>query len=427
MKFVTMFLFACVGLHLAICPVSAQKAVQEESKNIILQAILDFSNSGDVALSLKNYKTDCDEPEEMARLLSQWYATIMHTSHDPFVSTMVTSQIQTILLKPNFESKDDVRNAEDELSFPVLKKINDDKIKSAIRLDLLQLPNNARNLVFYKRGEIKEPVLMSSWFVIMKYAFQNYTIDDIRYIRKTMSETVASIQKAAKKTVDETAQGPSVENVIQDSRRRQLCGEFNADSGIYKQFIFGDKNSATIHASGLEFPTTYFIIEKIAYIKTDKGFLQLLIESPALLIGNDTWTKGHRYSRENPPQQSCLPYTLSSSEKAELSNQICQMAAIELKGKRKLEEAAEKFLQCCNSGDPVSCNQYGVLRDLLWNDQKTALKYYEKACSMGYGGGCSNLATHEKRNGNLKKAKKLYEKACSMGFKRACLEAALME
>jgi hypothetical protein len=427
MKFMTMFLFTCVGLHLLLLPVSAQKMVQEEPKNVILQAILDFSNSDDVSLRVKKCKADCDEPKEMARLLSQWYATIMHASHDPFISAMVTSQIQTLLLKPSFDSKDDVRSAEDELSFAVSKTIDDDKLQSSIRLDLLQLPENARKLTFYRKGKIQEKILIMSWFVIMKYAFQNYTIDDIRFIRKTMSETIDSIQKAAEKTVDETAQGPSVENVIQDSQRRQLCGEFHADSGIYKRFVFGDKNSATIHASGLEIPTTYFIIENIAYIKTDKGLLKLFIESPALLIGNDTWTKGHRYSRKNPPQESCLPYTLSSSEKTELAHQICQMAAIELKGKRKFGEAARKFLQCCNAGDPVSCNQYGVLRDLLWNDQKTALKYYEKACSMGYGSGCSNIATHEKRNGNLKKAKKLYEEACSMGFKRACLEAALME
>ena len=102
----------------------------------------------------QKYKIDCYEPEEISRLLSHWYVTIVDTSHDPFVSAMLTSQIQTLLLKPSFDSKDDVRKAEDELGFPLLKKIDDDKIKSAIRLDLLQLPNTARNLVFYKRGEI---------------------------------------------------------------------------------------------------------------------------------------------------------------------------------------------------------------------------------------------------------------------------------
>ena len=223
------------------------------------------------------------------------------------------------------------------------------------------------------------------------------------------------------------ASEPLVEKIINDSRRQQLCGEFVAGSGIYNKFVFGDKNSVTIHASGLEFSTTYFILENIVFIKTDKGPLRLLIESPTLLIGNDTWTKDNSYSRENAPKKSCLPYALSSSEQTELAHQICQMAAIALQKKGKFKEAAEKYLQCCNSGDCVSCNQYGLLTDMLWNDQKTALRYYEKACSMGYGGGCSNLATYEKRKGNLKKAKKLYEKACSMGFKSACLEAALMK
>ena len=223
------------------------------------------------------------------------------------------------------------------------------------------------------------------------------------------------------------ASEPLVEKIINDSQSQQLCGEFVAGSGIYKKFVFGDKNSVTIHASGLEFPTTYFVLENIVFIKTEKGFLKLLIESSTLLTGKDTWTKGNSYSRENDPKKSCLHYALSSSEQTEMTHQICRMAAIVLQKKGKLKEAAEKYLQCCNSGDSVSCNKYGLLKAMLWNDQKTALKYYEKACSMGYGGGCSNLATYEKRKGNLKKAKKLYEKACSMDFKRACLEAVLME
>jgi TPR repeat protein len=223
------------------------------------------------------------------------------------------------------------------------------------------------------------------------------------------------------------ASEPLVEKIINDSQRQQLCGKFVAGSGIYKKFVFGDKNSVNIHASGLEFSTTYFILENIVFIKTDKGPLKLLVESPTLLTGKDTWTKGNSYSRENAPEKSCLPYALSSSEQTEMTHQICQMAAIALQKKGKLKEAAEKYLQCCNSGDYVSCNKYGLLKAMLWNDQKTALRYYEKACSMGYGGGCSNLATYEKRKGNLKKAKKLFEKACSMGFKSACFEAALME
>jgi len=131
------------------------------------------------------------------------------------------------------------------------------------------------------------------------------------------------------------ASEPLVEKIINDSQRQQLCGEFVAGSGIYKKFVFGDKNSVTIHASGLEFSTTYFILENIVFIKTDKGSLKLLIESPTLLTGKDTWTKGNSYSRENAPKKSCLPYGLSSSEQAEMTHQICQMAAIALQKKGK--------------------------------------------------------------------------------------------
>jgi len=60
MKFVTMFLFAYMGLQLSVYPVSAQKTVEEESKNVTLQVILDFSNSGDVALRVKKYGSSPD-------------------------------------------------------------------------------------------------------------------------------------------------------------------------------------------------------------------------------------------------------------------------------------------------------------------------------------------------------------------------------
>lgn len=43
----------------------------------------------------------------------------------------------------------------------------------------------------------------------------------------------------------------------------------------------------------------------------------------------------------------------------------------------------------------MSCNKYGLLKAMLWNDQKAALRYYEKACSMGFKGACLEAALME--------------------------------
>lgn len=206
MKVLKMFLFAYMGFQLLIYPVSAQKTVQEEAEKLTLQVILDFSDTGDVALDVRKSEPASYEPEEMARLLSHWYSRILHNFRNPLVGMMLTNQIQYGLLKLSFESKDDVRKAEDEFSFRLLKKIDDDKIKSSIKLHLLRLPKDKRGLDFYRKGKLSEEIPVLSWFAIMKYAFQNYNIEDINFICEVMSETIEAYRKGADPSVRENAQ-----------------------------------------------------------------------------------------------------------------------------------------------------------------------------------------------------------------------------
>lgn len=220
---------------------------------------------------------------------------------------------------------------------------------------------------------------------------------------------------------------PSLKQVVEDARRHELCGEYVADGGLYKRFIFGDGNKVVIDASGLELPTTYFVIGDLVVINTDKDYLRLTVKSPSLLDGYGMYTKGNSYTRKKKtPAQPCAAFAQDPAEQSEVENQLCYYAGVQLQGAMKFDEAAEKYLDCCNSGDAVSCNKYGTLKYLIWKDRETAFKYYRKACDSGYGGGCANLADIEKRKGNIQKAKQLYEEACAKQFKGACYKAALL-
>jgi|GEM_PF-3167559 len=215
----------------------------------------------------------------------------------------------------------------------------------------------------------------------------------------------------------------SADKIFKESRENQLCGEFIADSGTYDKFIFADKSTVSLVAMGMEFPAIYFISENIVYIKTDKAILELEIVSPILLRGKDMFTQGSTYKQDKKSDKVCIP-----PDRTELGNLVCFLNGIELKKEGKLEDASAKFLQCCNAGNAESCNHYGLLRHLVVSpDMKIAVEYYQKACAMGYGGGCSNLANMEKKRGNLSKAKQLFQEACKKGHQGSCFEALSME
>jgi hypothetical protein len=67
------------------------------------------------------------------------------------------------------------------------------------------------------------------------------------------------------------------------------------------------------------------------------------------------------------------------------------------------------------------------LKYLVFQDPKAGLAYIRKACDMGFGGGCSNLASLAKRRGNKDEARKLYQEACDKGDMRGCIEGKLLD
>lgn len=209
----------------------------------------------------------------------------------------------------------------------------------------------------------------------------------------------------------------SLDKIFKESKEKQLCGEFTSDGGIYDKLIFSDKNNVTMVSSVMEFPWIHYISDGVVHIKTDKAFLEFEIKSPNLIIGKDMFTKGHTYKKVGSAKKSCLP-----PEKAEMKNLICYTTGVLLQKKGKINEAAEQYLSCCNSGHAESCNNHGVLKTFS-REGSAAQMSYQKACDMGFGGGCSNLAYIEERKENLKKAKYLYQQACDKGFQRGCYKA----
>lgn len=208
----------------------------------------------------------------------------------------------------------------------------------------------------------------------------------------------------------------SLNKVFETSKEKQLCGEYAADKGVFKKFIFTDGNNVTVVA-GMEFPWTYYISDNVVYIKTDKAFLELVIESSGLLTGKDLHTKGNTYQKIASIEKTCLP-----PKKTEMAGLVCFANGILLQKEGKINEAAEKYLQCCQSGDARSCNHHGLLKSFS-REKEAARISFQKACDMGFGEGCSNLAYYEEMKENLKEAKALYQQACDKGFKRGCIKA----
>ncbi len=96
-------------------------------------------------------------------------------------------------------------------------------------------------------------------------------------------------------------------------------------------------------------------------------------------------------------------------------------------GVDKFEEAKK----ACDAGNAKECYSIGFRLDLVQNDQLGAIKYYEKACTGGNGGGCTQLGHMYKNSKAIehddskskkyyKIAMKHYKKSCDNGDTDAC-------
>ncbi len=195
------------------------------------------------------------------------------------------------------------------------------------------------------------------------------------------------------------------------------CGLYEADGGIYDSFNFGDNMQVTVDAGVLQ-KTTYSVKDDKIFLKVG---LRLKIVDDNTLIGVCTYTKGSTYKRVKKSLKQC------KSDPAIIESQNCYREAVDLRTKGKLSEAAEQYKKCCEAGDKFSCNEYAVIKQLIDGDTKTAQIYYKKACDMGLGVACANLASDAFRAGKNDKGMKLLKEACDKGHTASCAEIILQK
>ena len=82
------------------------------------------------------------------------------------------------------------------------------------------------------------------------------------------------------------------------------------------------------------------------------------------------------------------------------------------------EQTQEERLEgLCTEGNSTACFKMGERHRIVERDEKTALKFYEKACDAGYMTGCTNggilLAKKSTPySKGFKQARKMFDKAC---------------
>lgn len=85
----------------------------------------------------------------------------------------------------------------------------------------------------------------------------------------------------------------------------------------------------------------------------------------------------------------------------------------------------ERWEALCSEGNSTACFKMGERHRVVERDEKTALKFYEKACDAGYMTGCTNggilLAKKSTPySKGFKQARKMFDKACNAGEDPSC-------
>jgi uncharacterized protein len=81
-----------------------------------------------------------------------------------------------------------------------------------------------------------------------------------------------------------------------------------------------------------------------------------------------------------------------------------------------------KLKNLCKESNPTACFRLGEKYRIVDQDNKTALKFYKKACDGDYMTACTNGGNllFMKGRSEWKEAKKTYQKACDAGEDPAC-------
>jgi TPR repeat protein len=191
---------------------------------------------------------------------------------------------------------------------------------------------------------------------------------------------------------------------------------------IYPGSIFSFREKVKVENSGIFYSKeNNQSIFKIS-ITTDKGFFSY---SKEVIKFNITRIILPKKSRQFLKYQKYLKrYTNECNNK---NTESCvHLADMYYKGisvEKDIEKAKKILLKACDIGNGQACN------NLAWiveseNDLVNAHKFYAQACNKEYKMACSNLGfLYENSIGvkrDIKKAKKLYKEACDAGHQIAC-------
>lgn len=178
--------------------IEAVEPAPQEVKNAIFKTVIEFSDSNDVALSVRKLNRSSYEPEEMARLLSHWYSKILYLLPSPMPRMFLIQQCNNALFEPKIKPKDNIlRKAKLDDVIDLLKSIEKGRLTSSISLYLQELPNGQRGLVSHISGDTTEQQTVFSWAIILHYAAQNYDRKDIAFIHDVMAETIKAYSAGA--------------------------------------------------------------------------------------------------------------------------------------------------------------------------------------------------------------------------------------
>jgi uncharacterized protein len=89
------------------------------------------------------------------------------------------------------------------------------------------------------------------------------------------------------------------------------------------------------------------------------------------------------------------------------------------------DDLTQKKRALCEEGNSTACFQMGERYRIVERDQKTALKFYIKACDKGYMTGCTNggillIMKGTPYSKEFKQARKMFGKACEAGEDPSC-------
>jgi hypothetical protein len=178
--------------------IDAREPIPKTVENAILQTVIEYSVTGEVALKVQKLNHKCYEPEEMARLLSHWYSKILYLLPSPMPRMFLLQESNNALFEPKIKPKDNIlRKAQIDDVVNLVESIEKGEITASISLYLQELPNGQRGLVSHISGDTTEQQSVFSWAVILHYAAQNYDKKDISFIHDIMGETIKAYSAGA--------------------------------------------------------------------------------------------------------------------------------------------------------------------------------------------------------------------------------------